>query len=121
MLQQLAISWLHKPRFRWKVTEGPERQDIDAEPQRHNAKPVEMLTQIKATIKSGVYTCEGFSRSEIEQASVSSLYSAFTQNTGPGTAHVLQEINRTRPLSVLRQEKVTSLRAWASNRTVPAH
>lgn len=65
--------------------------------------------------------CEGFSGSEIEQAIVSSLYSAFAQNTGAGTAHVLQEMSRTRPLSVLMQEKVTSLRAWASNRTVPAH
>jgi len=63
--------------------------------------------------------CKGFSGSEIEQAIVSSLYSAFAQNTRTGTAHVLQEISRTRPLAVLMQEKVTSLRAWASNRTVP--
>ena len=65
--------------------------------------------------------CDGFSGSEIEQAIVSSLYAAYAQNSVLGTAHVLQEMSRTRPLSILMQEKIDSLRAWAAGRTVPAH
>jgi SpoVK/Ycf46/Vps4 family AAA+-type ATPase len=65
--------------------------------------------------------CEGFSGSEIEQAIVSSLYAAYAQKTVPGTAHVLQEMSRTRPLSVLMSEKIGNIRAWAAGRTVPAH
>jgi hypothetical protein len=65
--------------------------------------------------------CEGFSGSEIEQAIVASLYGAYAQKTILGTAHVLQEMSRTRPLSVLMREKVENIRHWAAERTVPAH
>jgi len=34
--------------------------------------------------------------------------------------HVLQEIGATRPLAVVRREKVAELREWAESRTVPA-
>ena len=68
-----------------------------------------------------VDACEGFSGSEIEQAIVSSLYAAYAQKTTLGTAHVLQEMSRTRPLSVLMREKVENIRHWATERTVPAH
>jgi hypothetical protein len=33
---------------------------------------------------------------------------------------MLKELSVTRPLSVVMHEKVSSLRAWASGRTVPA-
>ena len=35
------------------------------------------------------------------------------------TAHVLAELGATRPLAVVRAEKVQALRLWASERTVP--
>jgi SpoVK/Ycf46/Vps4 family AAA+-type ATPase len=68
-----------------------------------------------------VEASDGFSGSEIEQAIVSSLYSAYALNSSPGTAHVLQEIARTRPLSVLMAERIEGLRGWAAGRTVPAN
>jgi hypothetical protein len=36
------------------------------------------------------------------------------------SAHILNEIERTRPLSVLMAEKIAYLRNWASSRTVTA-
>lgn len=44
-----------RPLFRWTVTEGLRRIDIEAEAQRHNAKPVELLAQIKATSIASIY------------------------------------------------------------------
>lgn len=63
---------------------------------------------------------EGFSGAEIEQAVVASLYSAFAQQQPLTTDHILEEINKTRPLSVLMKEKIDYLRAWAADRTVMA-
>ncbi len=64
---------------------------------------------------------EGFSGAEIEQAIVSALYSAHAQKTKLASNHVLEELNLTRPLSVVMAEKVTALRSWASERTVAAN
>ena len=64
---------------------------------------------------------DGFSGSEIEQVIVSALYAAYAQHTTAGTAHLLQEISRTKPLSVLMGEKIAALRHWAAERTVPAN
>ena len=36
-----------------------------------------------------------------------------------GTAHVVSELRGTRPLAVVRAEKVQALREWAEERTVP--
>ncbi len=63
----------------------------------------------------------GFSGSEIEQAVVSSLYSALAQKTSLNESHLLEELSRTRPLSVVMAEKIESLRLWAQNRTVSAN
>jgi SpoVK/Ycf46/Vps4 family AAA+-type ATPase len=63
---------------------------------------------------------EGFSGAEIEQAIVSALYATHTLNQPMETAHILDELYQTRPLSVVMQEKVEYLRQWASERTVPA-
>ncbi|MFQ5571225.1 MAG: AAA family ATPase [Rhodothermales bacterium] len=63
----------------------------------------------------------GFSGSEIEQAVVSSLYSVLRESGRLDTQHVLEEIRRTRPLSVVMAEHIAYLRAWAKERTVPAH
>jgi len=63
----------------------------------------------------------GFSGAEIEQSIVSSLYAAHARKEQTGTPHVLEEIKRTRPLSVVMQERIDSLRRWAAGRTVAAH
>ena len=62
----------------------------------------------------------GFSGAEIEQAIVSALYSARATNESLDTAHLLAELERTKPLSVVMGEQIAALRAWAAGRTVPA-
>ena len=57
--------------------------------------------------------CDGFSGAEIEQAIVSALYEAIAAKQQLATEHVLAEIGRTRPLSVIMAEKVQALREWA--------
>ena len=63
---------------------------------------------------------EGFSGAEIEQAVVSALYTAFSRDTDLDTPLLLDELKATTPLSVIRQEDITALRAWARGRTVMA-
>ncbi len=63
---------------------------------------------------------EGFSGAEIEQAVVAAFYAAHAQKEDLGTGHILQEVRETRPLSVVMQEQVAALRAWAAGRTVPS-
>ena len=62
---------------------------------------------------------DGFSGAEIEQAVVSGLYAAHALGQALGSEHILREIEQTRPLSVVMQERVTALREWAAGRTVP--
>ncbi|MCB1590044.1 MAG: ATPase, partial [Xanthomonadales bacterium] len=57
---------------------------------------------------------------EIEQAVVSSLYAAQAEGGKLHDRHLLEEMQRTRPLSVVMAEKVQSLRDWAAGRTVSA-
>lgn len=63
---------------------------------------------------------EGFSGAEIEQAIVAAIYEALASKQPLATQHVLAEISRTRPLSVVMAEKVQWLREWAAGRTVKA-
>ena len=63
---------------------------------------------------------DGFSGAEIEQAIVAALYAAHAKGETLGTQHILDEISQTRPLSVVMAEQIAGLRAWASDRTVPA-
>ena len=65
------------------------------------------------------HASKGFSGAEIEQAIVSSLYAAHAKQEPLDTGHVLDEIARTRPLSVVMAERVAEMRAWAAGRTVP--
>ena len=62
----------------------------------------------------------GFSGAEIEQAIVSALYAAHAQGADLDTSHLLQEIAKTKPLSVVMAERIATLRQWASGRTVSA-
>jgi SpoVK/Ycf46/Vps4 family AAA+-type ATPase len=64
--------------------------------------------------------CAGYSGAEIEQAVVSSLYEAAAEGVPVTSRHILDELARTRPLSVLRAEELAALRQWASERAVPA-
>ncbi|MET1256671.1 AAA family ATPase [Aliikangiella maris] len=64
---------------------------------------------------------EGFTGSEIEQAVVSALYHAYSENHGLSTQAILTEIQQTRPLSVVMGEKMQALREWAKDRTVMAN
>lgn len=63
---------------------------------------------------------EGFTGAEIEQAIVSSLYQVHSQEESLTTAHLLNELERTSPLSIVMSEKVAWLREWAAGRTVSA-
>jgi SpoVK/Ycf46/Vps4 family AAA+-type ATPase len=63
---------------------------------------------------------DGFSGAEIEQGIVSALYAAHAGAEEPNVGHFLAELKKTRPLSVLMSERVTALREWAKDRTVPA-
>ena len=62
----------------------------------------------------------GYSGAEIEQALVSSLYAAHAQKSVLRTQHILEEISRTKPLSVVMAERIESIRRWAQGRTVSA-
>ncbi|MCP4300097.1 MAG: AAA family ATPase [Gammaproteobacteria bacterium] len=62
---------------------------------------------------------DGFSGAEVEQAVVSALYAAHALNQALATEHIREEISQTRPLSVVMQEKISTLRDWAAGRTVP--
>lgn len=61
----------------------------------------------------------GFSGAEIEQAIVSALYTAHSQGHELKQSDLLEEIQQTKPLSVVMVEKVSALREWAAQRTVP--
>src|SRR5690606_28522922 len=67
-----------------------------------------------------VESADGFSGAEIEQAVVSALYAAHALRQPATSAHLLAELHRTRPLSVVMSERIASLRRWAKDRTVCA-
>jgi AAA+ superfamily predicted ATPase len=62
----------------------------------------------------------GFSGAELEQVVVSSLYRAYAEKSELTEAHLLDELGRTRPLSITMAEPVAALRAWAQGRTSTA-
>jgi SpoVK/Ycf46/Vps4 family AAA+-type ATPase len=63
---------------------------------------------------------EKFSGAEIEQAVIAAAYTAHAEGKALETRHVLSELSSTRPLAVVRAEKIAALRDWAQDRTVPA-
>jgi ATP-dependent 26S proteasome regulatory subunit len=65
-------------------------------------------------------TAADFSGAEIEQAIIPALYSASSKKESISTNHVLDQINLTRPLALLKQEEITALREWARERTITA-
>jgi hypothetical protein len=63
---------------------------------------------------------EDFNGAEIEQAVLSALYSASSKRQSINTEHIIEQLESTRPLAVIRSEDVIALREWARGRTVPA-
>jgi len=61
----------------------------------------------------------GFSGAEIEQAVVAAFYAAHSKKESLETQHILDEIEQTRPLSIVMHEQIEALRQWADGRTVP--
>ena len=64
---------------------------------------------------------DGFSGSEIEQAIVSGLYTAFSAKKELTTEILIDEIKLTTPISITMSERIAWLREWAKDRTVSAH
>jgi len=63
---------------------------------------------------------DGFTGAGIEQVVVAALYTARAQDAKLDQQHLLEELERTQPLSVVMAEKIQYLRNWARERTVPA-
>lgn len=61
-----------------------------------------------------------FSGAEVEQAIISALYKASSEKEAISTKHIVEEIKSTKPLAVLKDEEITTLRVWAKERTIPA-
>lgn len=63
LLTQIAIAAPkrdYQPLFRWSVTDGLQRLDLDLEPQRHAAEPEDVLRHIRAVSKPGIYALLDF-------------------------------------------------------------
>lgn len=63
---------------------------------------------------------EGFSGAEIEQVIVAAFYTCNARGIALSQAVLIEEIQKTVPLSVTLAESLTALREWAQDRTVPA-
>lgn len=63
LLREIALSrpaHAYRPLFRWSVTDGLKRMDLDLEAQRHNAEPEDVLRHIRAAGKPAVYALLDF-------------------------------------------------------------
>ena len=69
-------------------------------------------------LKQLMKATEGFSGAEIEQAIVSSLYTAHAKSEPLATSHLQAEFEQTRPLSIVMAERISAMREWAEGRTV---
>jgi len=63
---------------------------------------------------------DGFSGAEIEQAVVSAMHEAFAGKAELDTNRILEAVRSSPPLSVTMAKSVERLRAWATDRCVPA-
>ncbi len=50
----------YRPLFRWSVTDGLQRLDLELEPQRHNADPSDVLRHIRSVSKPSLYALLDF-------------------------------------------------------------
>ncbi|MCM8812410.1 MAG: AAA family ATPase [Candidatus Omnitrophica bacterium] len=63
---------------------------------------------------------DGFSGAEIEQVIIAALYRTHADKQDLTPAHILNQMNQTKPLSILKAEEILALRQWAAERTIPA-
>jgi ATP-dependent 26S proteasome regulatory subunit len=66
-------------------------------------------------------SCEGFTGADIEQVIISALYTSFDRGVGLSTELLVEEVHMTRPLTQTMPERISALRNWARERTVPAN
>jgi len=50
----------YRPLFRWSVTDGLQRLDLELEPQRHNVEPKDVLGHIRAMTRPAIYVLLDF-------------------------------------------------------------
>lgn len=67
-----------------------------------------------------VESSEGYSGAEIEQAIISALFKAYSEDRGMIVEDLLNTIDQTIPLSVTQSEQIRTLREWANVRAVTA-
>lgn len=67
-----------------------------------------------------VAASQGFTGAEIEQAVISGLFTAFSEEKDCTTTHLVTALRATQPLSVIMAEHIERLRDWARGRCVPA-
>jgi hypothetical protein len=63
MLTALAVSSTareYRPLFRWSITDGLQRLDLDLAPQAHNAQPDDVLKHVRAVTTPGIYALLDF-------------------------------------------------------------
>jgi hypothetical protein len=63
LLSEIAVSSPaagYRPLFRWSLTDGLQRLDLDLEPQRHNSEPTDVLRHIRAVKTPGIYALLDF-------------------------------------------------------------
>ncbi len=63
LLKEIAVSRsasAYRPLFRWSITDGIQRLDLELEAQRHNAEPEEALRHIRAVNKPGIFALLDF-------------------------------------------------------------
>lgn len=63
LLKEIAVARpasTYRPLFRWSITDGLQRLDLELEAQRHNAQPEDVLRHIRAVAKPGVYALLDF-------------------------------------------------------------
>ena len=65
-------------------------------------------------------SAQGFSGAEIDALVQAALYAAFSRNAQLNTQMLLDAVKGTVPLSTTRAEDIAALRAWATQRAVPA-
>ena len=63
LLSEIAVASpaaAYRPLFRWSLTDGLQRLDLDLEPQRHNSEPTDVLRHIRAVKTPGIYALLDF-------------------------------------------------------------
>jgi len=76
------------------------------------------LDQSQLDIEQLATLTQGFSGAEIEELVVSAIYATHERDAPVTSADIIHEIEKTRPLSVLMDDKISALRHWAKGRTV---